>query len=561
VSSTTDRPAMRGRLGRTASWLRATVCLAVWMAGASSVASRPQATDAAQIQAGERLYRQGVLSSGEPLLAERQGIEPMQGQAAACMNCHLRSGLGTIEGRILIPPITPKYLFRRVSATAAEMTQRASRAGPPPRSRYTEVTLARALREGIDPDGRKFDYLMPRYALDEASMSALIGYLRNLGRGPVPGVGGETLDFATIVTPDADATERRGMLDVLGHCFGSNDASHPGEASLQSAPGMRNPGTRSWRLHVWQLTGPAADWEQQLRRHFATEPIFAVISGLGRSDWAPVHRFCQAQSLPCLLPNVDLPVVAEDDFYPVYYSKGVLLEAQIIASRLQPPPGPGERHVIQVFRADDIGAAGAAALQQASAAGALQWRERVLEPDAPASELARVLNEAEPQDAIVLWLRPQDLQDLPETPPPDAAVFISGFMAGLEQAPLPPAWRGIARMSYPLELPTRRALGRGFAQGWFAFYGIPVVAQHVQSDTYLACEILAEAAGHMQNNWVPDRLVELIEIELGHRLVNGDYPRLGLAPGQRFASKGGYLARFEGASGPRLVADSNWIVP
>ena len=264
----------------------ATVCVAVWMAGASSVASRPLANNAAQLEVGERLYRHGVLSSGGPLLAERQGVEPMQGQAAACVNCHLRSGLGTVEGRILIPPITPKYLFRRVKVTAAESAPRASKAGAAMRSRYTDVTLARALREGIDPDGRKFDYLMPRYSLDEASMSALIGYLRNLARGPVPGVGGETLDFATIITPDADATERQGMLDVLGHCFGSNDASHPGEASLQSAPGMRNPGTRSWRLHVWQLTGPAADWEQQLRQHFATEPIFAVISGLGRSDCA-----------------------------------------------------------------------------------------------------------------------------------------------------------------------------------------------------------------------------------------------------------------------------------
>jgi hypothetical protein len=134
-------------------------------------------------------------------------------------------------------------------------------------------------------------------------------------------------------------------------------------------------------------------------------------------------------------------------------------------------------------------------------------------------------------------------------------------MGSLEQAPLPSAWRGVALMSYPFELPALRALGTGFARGWFAFHGIPVIAERVQTDTYLACEILTEAAGHMRDNWVPDRLVELIEIELGHRLVNGDYPRLGLAPGQRFASKGGYLARFEGASGTRLVADSNWIVP
>jgi hypothetical protein len=48
---------------------------------------------------------------------------------------------------------------------------------------------------------------------------------------------------------------------------------------------------------------------------------------------------------------------------------------------------------------------------------------------------------------------------------------------------------------------------------------------------------------------------------LSHRLVNGYYPRLGLAPGQRFASKGGYLVRFAQPGGTRLVADGEWIVP
>jgi hypothetical protein len=528
-------------------------------AEASFAAPRLSPAGAEQLLAGERLYRQGTLLSGEALVAEREGGEPMQGPAAACVNCHLRSGLGTVEGRILVPPITAKYLFRPVSTTPA-MSQSPSFARRPMRNRYTAATLARAIREGIDPDGRKFDYLMPRYALDEASMSATIDYLLQLGRGPVPGVGGETLDFATIITPDADPAERQGMLDVLEHCFGANDGSHSGHAPMQRAPGMRIPAGHSWRLHVWQLTGPSESWETQLQQHFAAQPVFAVISGLGRENWAPVHRFCEKHSVPCLLPNVDLPVVAEDDFYPLYFSKGVLLEAQIFASRLQPQPDSAARHVIQVFRTDDIGSAGAAALQQASATGGLEWREHPLKPKASASELVRVFNEAGPKDAIVLWLRPQDLKALPERPPSEATVFISGLMADLEQAPLPPAWRSVARMSYPVELPGLRALGMGFAQGWFDYYRIPVVAERVQTDTYLACEILAEAAGHMASNWVPDRLVELVEIELGHRLVNGYYPRLGLAPGQRFASKGGYLARFEG-SGTSLVADSDWIVP
>jgi len=52
-----------------------------------------------------------------------------------------------------------------------------------------------------------------------------------------------------------------------------------------------------------------------------------------------------------------------------------------------------------------------------------------------------------------------------------------------------------------------------------------------------------------------------MEVLLSHRLVNGYYPRLGLAPGQRFASKGGYFVHFAEPHGTRVVADSDWLTP
>jgi hypothetical protein len=46
-----------------------------------------------------------------------------------------------------------------------------------------------------------------------------------------------------------------------------------------------------------------------------------------------------------------------------------------------------------------------------------------------------------------------------------------------------------------------------------------------------------------------------------HRVMTGPYPHLTLAEGQRFASKGGYMVRFAGDEGTRVIADQDWTIP
>jgi hypothetical protein len=65
----------------------------------------------------------------------------------------------------------------------------------------------------------------------------------------------------------------------------------------------------------------------------------------------------------------------------------------------------------------------------------------------------------------------------------------------------------------------------------------------------------------MLDSFVREYLIERMESLLSHRQVNGYFPRLGLAPGQRFASKGGFLVRFPDPSGNKVVADGEWTVP
>jgi hypothetical protein len=64
----------------------------------------------------------------------------------------------------------------------------------------------------------------------------------------------------------------------------------------------------------------------------------------------------------------------------------------------------------------------------------------------------------------------------------------------------------------------------------------------------------------MLDSFVRDFLLERMEMMLSRRLVNGYFARLGLAPGQRFASKGGYLVQLTAGAG-KVILDSDWITP
>jgi hypothetical protein len=390
-------------------------------------------------------------------------------------------------------------------------------------------------------------------------MRSLIAYLRDLTSQPVPGVTDDTLHFATIITPDADPVKSQAMLTVLRQFFeDKNSFIRGGHRQMHSAREIKYRVTRQWKLHVWELSGTPDTWQQQLQQKLAAEPVFAVISGLGGKTWEPVHRFCEQSQVPCLLPNVDLPVVSENDFYPVYFSKGILLEAQLIAKQvLEIRP----HKVTQIFRRGDIGAEAAAAVRAATLSSGVQLQNIALSETGSLHTLSQVLKNDTADSVVVLWLRPKDLAGLPVKPAGISTVLVSGLMGGLENSPLPPAWREAARMSYPFDLPDQRKIRMNFPSIWFKVHHIAVVDERVQSDTYLACGILAETLGEMLDSFVRDYLVERVEIMLSHRVITGYYPRLSLAQGQRFASKGGYLVRFAGDDGHKLVADGSWTVP
>jgi hypothetical protein len=527
------------------------LAFALALTGGSVCAS---AAAADQTAAAQALYRNGILPSGTPLQGTREEGAGVVGKNAACASCHRRSGLGMSEGRIVTPPITGHYLFNPGERPAPEEESNPLAAAAYSRVRYTDATLARAIRRGLGPTGKPLSPLMPHFALDGATMSLLIDYLRTLSTAAAPGVETDTLHFATIVTPDADPERARAMLEVLNDFFDNKDAYYRGKAPpLRASRRIHYRVLRRWQLHVWTLTGAPDTWEAQLHAKLHAEPVMAVVSGISGRTWEPVHHFCEHEQLPCLLPNVDLPVTHAGDFYTVYFSAGVLLEAKLLAARL-----PADtRHVVQVYRENDIGAAAA---QSFPAADGIKVDNYPLKPGADAAKIAAAAAHAGAGDALILWLRPEDLRQLPVAASP-ASTWISGLMGGLEHAPLPAAWLATAHLSYPFDLPEQRSLRMTWPLTWFKTQHIQVSDERTQVDTYLSCVILAESVGALWGNFVRDYLLETYENMLSFRTLNAYYPHLSLGPGQRFASKGGYIVHFTDAAGTTVVKDGEWVVP
>jgi hypothetical protein len=256
-----------------------------------------------------------------------------------------------------------------------------------------------------------------------------------------------------------------------------------------------------------------------------------------------------------------VPVVAEQDFYTLYFSRGVLLEADLIADRIgATDDARSSASVMQIYRIGDSGEAAAQALAAALKARGVSVRSRGLGAGDSSQQLSAAVRGASGTDTLVLWLRAPDIAALGEPPASLRTVYVSGLMGGLANMPLPSGWRSRTLIAFPFDSPEHSRVRLSIPLEWFAIRHIPVIAEQVQLDTYLACGVLAESVGHMADVFVPEYLVERAEEMLERRLMTGAYPRLTLSEGERFASKGGYLMQFPG-TGTQLIADRDWTVP
>jgi mono/diheme cytochrome c family protein len=529
------------------------------------LAQGPLGADPAASRVGRSIYRDGLLASGQPLRATVQKGVALNGEAAACVNCHRRSGMGGSEGQSNVRPIAGRLLTSSSQAALARRWPGFVGAAAE-RPAYTVDSLARALREGLDATGRPLDALMPRYALSDEEVAELHTYLEGLSSTKAWGVSEREIHFSTIIAPGVHPDRRRAMLDVLHAFFRDKNGGTRKESRRRDAGHEQMYlAYRTWVLHVWELEGAPETWGDQLEARYRERPVFAVIGGLGSGTWQPVHAFCERAGLPCVFPDVDYPVLEGAGYQSLYFSRGMALEGGVLARRLaQVRPGLGR--IVQVFRDDEQGRVPARALRDAlhhagiedlddfpvSGSGAL-----------PVGFWSGILRDARPA-VLVVWLDRADVQGLGGTGAPPAGVqmvYLSASLSGTPNPGLPEGWLDRVHMVWLFDLPGNRERHLARMNAWLRARQVPSADARTQANAFFAATITGEAISYIGENFSRDYFIERIEQMAGSSLAGSIYPRLSLGPGQRFASRGGYILGFPRKAPGKAVPISDWLIP
>lgn len=587
-----------------------------WAADATMQAT-PQ-EDAHQIELGRRIYIDGILASGQSLTAVRFGNATISGKEAACVSCHKRSGLGSVEGDSQIPPIFGKALY----ATGGKLKDKVIVSMDPRRGRswnqshppYDNASLLAAVRDGVHVTGREMNLLMPRYALEMADIVALDAYLRQISKEWSLGVTADSVRLATVITPEVSAERRQAFIKTMQAAVDQKNASTNPTTSthrhmINAAESILRV-ERRWTVDIWELEGAPDTWRTQMETHYRNAPVFALVSGMGDGNWDPVQNFCESNKVPCWFPSIKItPEQVPNQFYGLYYSNGVALEAKVLAKYFEDKYA-GSHRVVQIIANQPAALAGADHLRQHMPT---DWHaeDRVIGHGAT---LASALSGLTDRDIVVLWLPADDLKRLSSLNVPAAPVFASTLIGGGENAPISGKWHSQLRMVYPYALPSQRELDLSTFHSWLKIRNLELIDEPMQSEVYCTMTYLQFIMSEMLDNMYRDYMIERGETNLrrhqllraeeesmirgaGHppvpsvaetsRLAPGAvygtdphgklaqintplvgqrkgtsiYPILDLSSGQRLASKGAYIVKFSNDKNNDLIAESDWIIP
>lgn len=567
-----------GNTLKTINWRVNLVCITVLAVfGFSLTEVRSEETtnvlsDQTKLKQGERMYREGLLPSGEPMQAVVKGDITVSGTVFTCVSCHLRSGLGSFEGGVVTPPTNGPSLFQPLELTY-KTVKLDSKIFPVAiqRKAYSDETLAAALRGGLDPSGRIFNPVMPRYFLQDADMKILVSYLKTLSSQPAPGISDNTIRFATVVTDEVSLEDENAMMSALDNLV--RQKNNQADLYMTNKRSARMAATMLFSSEVmfkklsivkWKLSGPPATWRDQLETYYRKNPVFALLGGISYSDWKPIHDFSEENRIPSLFPQTDYPVISDSDWYTLYFSKGIYQEGEGAARYLNSMRDSiAGKQIIQFVRNSPQGRALAQGFKTS-------WQEAgQQQPTTITMEIGEKLSAVKVREAleqfaeaiVILWDGSDTLEELEmittTTNKPRMIIASSGYM-GNDIWKIREQDREISYLTYPYRLPQNEIFYKNHINDISKKSTLKGNAEIIAKRVYATSQLLNYALMDMRGNYFRDNLFDVIGMLKDQDLPL--YERLSFGPGQRYASKGCYIVQLGKGVQPELIKKSNWVI-
>ncbi|MCG7942986.1 MAG: hypothetical protein JAY61_07775, partial [Candidatus Thiodiazotropha taylori] len=504
---------------------------------------------------GKALYKQGILPNGKLVKATIQGDISVEGDQLICETCHRKSGLGSTEGQQVVPAVAGSVLFKPLKLPTSKPPE-----PPVYREAYTRESLMAAIRDGVDANGYPLDPFMPRYQIDEEALDGLMAYVSTLSNTPSPGVDEETIHFATIVLSSNSPEENKALIDVMETYVEQKNIETRYETKrARNAPWhkewMFKP-YRKWQIHVWELKGDEASWPEQLSTYYTKQPVFAMVNGLVPTGWNRVSEFCEGHGIPCLFPTTQQPVISDENYYTIYLNKGASHESEAVASYIR-KNRPSAR-VVQIHDESDTlsSISSNALIDELNKAGISVDSVSLGELGEKTSNDFQIGKD----DTVVLWLDRGKSEQLFNSGQLNKAelIMLSSQYYGTDTKLIPQALTDSVLFIHSAEMPDKlnRLLIR--STGWFKAKRIyNKEEREIQANAYFALKVLGDAVKHIRGYFYRDYMIEKIEHMIDDLPYTSIFPRLSMAPEQRFASRGFYVAKTDGKGG--IVNLTDWI--
>ena len=490
---------------------------------------------------GQQVYLKTTSPSGKQIKAfVTEGAVEAPGAAMRCVNCHGFDGLGLDEVGVTATNITWEDLTRPYSIKRSK-----GRVHPP----YNEETLARAIREGIDPAGNTLEYSMPRYEIGDEDLADLIEFLKKIGSLLDPGLSADAIRVGTVLPLSGRLAELgRAMQRIMEAYF----------TEINDGGGVYS---RKIELQVAEFTATPKSTMATFERLIDQENTFAIVSAFTSGVDSEVAALVEKGEIPLIGPFTLYP---EDIFalnrFTFYLYSGLREQARVlVAFARQQLPGP-DRRIAVVYPRDKIHTDIVTAIERQSAG--FEWR--AIE-DIPyttgrlaASDLVGELGGGRTEALFFLgaWDELRALLIEAEKINWSPYIFISGQQVRRDVFDIPTVFDNQVFLAYPALPRDRKAAAVKELDRLVAKYNLSREHLAAQISAYCAAKIMIEGLKRAGKKLSREKLVAALESL--YEFDTGLTPPINYDPNRRIGALGAYIVTID-LKHSNFVPVSDWI--